>query len=179
MRQSGTGSVCAVAAYTGGDAGARADRWASLAEDDRKRQATTAAQGHDTAALWDLTESWLILHGRKGAQVALATRAAYRTGVAALLAAWQEENLLRPSRLAGTRWLRAQESRGRAPASVRVALAAGRALYAALRDAGATAADPFKDVHPAHDPVPRWEKGRPYGPDDVERLVGPPRPPSA
>ncbi len=34
----------------------------------RKRQAMDAAQRHDVAALWRLTENWLLTHGGKRAE---------------------------------------------------------------------------------------------------------------
>jgi len=165
----------------------RAAAWAELGDEDRKRQAVLAARDHDAAALWDLTESWLLLRGRKGASISVRTLRNYRQTLAPpehrrsrahyedlalpLLVAWREENLLRPGRLAGTRWLRALEGKGAKPTTVRVYLAAGRALYAALRDAGATEADPFRDTHPAPDPVPAWEKAQGYSEDDVRALL--------
>ena len=168
----------------------RATAWAQLSDDERKRQAMAAAQHHDAAALVALLEDWLTMHGRKGATGSARTRSLYRMALVAsartrkdgqprkearrgtpLLAAWKDENLLRPSRMAGTRWLRTLEAEGLTTSSVRVHLSAARALYAALRMTGATGADPFKDLHPASDPVPRWEKRGPYEPEEVERLL--------
>jgi len=163
-------AVTDLVAYSGGDGAARADRWAGLADDERKRAAMAAAQAHDAAALWEVTQSWLLLHGRKGANVSLLTLRRYQGAIGSLVTAWQGENLLHPSRLAGTRWLRRLEAQGQAPSTVRVTLAAARALYAALRSANATTADPFKDLFVAADPVPRWEKRQPYTDGDVETL---------
>lgn len=174
-----------VIVYGGGDAAARADRWAAMAEDARRREAARAAAEHDSLALWDLTQSWLLNFGRKGGNLSAKTLARYRSCLvppdhergrplapdSALLAAWRHENLLHPARMAGTRWLRALERAGAKPATVQVMLSAGRALYAALRAAGATEADPFKDVHPAPDPVARHEKRAEYGPDEIRRLL--------
>jgi len=179
----------AIVPYKSDDAHARAQDWAALGDATQKRAAMEAARDHDAAALWELTQAWLILHGRKGASVSLRTLRSYREALTprpsaadgtpparktkgtALLDAWAGENLLHPARLAGTRWLRGLEATGCAPSTVRVYLAGARALYAALRGAGATTADPFKDLHPAPDPVPRWEKRQPYSDAEVTALL--------
>jgi len=189
----------AIVLYRSDDARARAQAWAALGDATRKRAAMEAARDHDAPALWELTQTWLILHGRKGATVGLRTLHSYReallprpaalprpataTGTppatkatatakgTALLDAWASENLLHPAREAGTRWLRGLEATGCAPSTVRVYLAGARALYAALRGAGATTVDPFKDLHPAPDPVPRWEKRQPYSDAEVTALL--------
>ncbi len=154
--------------YTGID---RTLAWAQLADDERKRQAVKAAHEHDGPALWDLTESWLLLHGKKGAAVSPRTLDAYRSGVRIFLPSWRSENLLHPSRMAGVRWLRELETTGRKPCTVQVYLAAARALYHALRGVEATDVDPFRDVSPAPDPVPPEEKRQPYSPEDVTALL--------
>lgn len=180
----------AIVPYRGSTGIDRATAWAQLIDDERKRQAVAAAQHHDTAALIALMEDWLTLHGRKGATGSENTRRLYRMALVAsartrkdgqpwkeprrgtpLLDAWKEENLLHPSRMAGTRWLRTLEAQRLTTSSVRVHLSAARALYAALRTTGATAVDPFKDLHPASDPVPRWEKRGPYDPEEVKKLL--------
>jgi len=187
----------AIVLYRSDDARARAQAWAALGDATQKRAAMEAARDHDAPALWELTQTWLILHGRKGATVGLRTLHSYReallprlaalprpaaaTGTppatkatakgTALLDAWASENLLHPAREAGTRWLRGLEATGCAPSTVRVYLAGARALYAALCGAGATTADPFKDLHPAPDPVPRWEKRQPYSDAEVTALL--------
>jgi len=179
----------AIVPYKSDDARERAQDWAALGDATQKRAAMEAARDHDAAALWELTQAWLILHGRKGASVSLRTLRSYREALVprpsaadgtppvrktkgmALLDAWAGENLLHPARLAGTRWLRGLEATGCSPSTVRVYLASARALYAALRGAGATTADPFKDLHPAPDPVPRWEKRQPYSEAEVAALL--------
>src|SRR5690606_28478595 len=100
-----------------------------------------------------------------------------RRGLEELLIMWQSENLLRPSRDAGTLYVQRllvgdreavlrhdppKAKRGRrvksgplSRASVGLRVAAGRALYDALAWAGATEADPFRDVRlgrPRRDP---------------------------
>jgi len=154
-----------------GEALEQAQAWTRLPEDERKRQAMDAAQRHDVAALWRLTENWLLTHGEQGAHVSPHTRAAYARGGRLLLETWRHENLLRPSRMAGADWRPHLEGRGLKTSSVRVYLAAARALYAALRSAGATTADPFKDTRVARDRVPRWEKRTPYSNEEVATLL--------
>ena len=174
-----------VVPYEGGSTLDRADRWAGLAEDARRREAVRAASEHDQAALWDLTQSWLINFGRKGSSLSPRTLERYRVSLlaqdadrprslsptTALLEAWKQENLLHPSRMAATRWLRSLEAAGARPSTVQVMLAAARSLYAALRSAGATEADPFKDAHAGKDPVPAHEKRGEYSPAEVQRLL--------
>ncbi len=157
--------------YRGSTSVERAAAWADLSDDERHRRAVAAAQYHDAPALCDLAEDWLTMNGRKGATVSALTRRRYRGCVAALIAAWASENLLHPGRMAATRWLRQLEDGGCKPSTTRVYLSAARALYAALRLTGATAADPFKDVHPAPDLVARWEKRKPYTDQEVRQLL--------
>ena len=149
----------------------RARSWVDLPEDERRRRAVEACRDHDTTALWELTDAHLTLYGRTGAAVSRYTRRNYRQGVAALVEAWRQENLLRPRRDAGALWLRGMEDAGLKPSTVTVRLAGARALYAALRWAGATEADPLRDAHPQRDLVPAWEKRQPYEPSEVRRLV--------
>ncbi len=155
--------------------------WAGLPPGERRRRAMRAALERDSDTLWDLTQAQLTQHGRHGARVSPHTLAQYRVGVRHLLDAWGQVDLLHPDRDAGAAWVRALEStprprpRGPArpftPATVQVYLAAARTLYAALRWAGATTADPFDAVRPAPDPTPPWEKRAPYAPDELDTLL--------
>jgi len=63
------------------------------------------------------------------------------------------------------------ESVGLSASTLRTRRAAARALYAALRWAGAVELDPFADTHPATDPTPAWEKRQPYSAAEVEALL--------
>ena len=141
----------------------RAGRWASLSEEDRRRRAVEAAAARDVTELWSLTEAWLTLYGPSGAKVSVNTLQAYERGVWVLVEAWAGENLLRPARDAGALWLRGLEGEGLSAATVRVRLAAAKALYKALRWAGATKVSALsptrnagKELTPAH------EKRQPY-----------------
>lgn len=169
----------------------RAVRWASLSSEDLRRLAVTAAQARDAESLWNLTDAYLTLHGAKGSAVSERTRDSYRRGLCDLLRDWEGENLLRPARDAGVVWVRQLETRvvrdpltGEpkrdavsggprvlSPATVQAKLAAARALYKALRWAGATTASPFENVKVAKDPVPAWEKRGAYTPEEVEALL--------
>ncbi len=154
-----------------GDTLARAQRWANYSDEDLKRNAVQACADRDLEALWGLTEAHLLLHGEAGAGVSPHTRRAYRRGLEDLLAIWTGENLLRPSRDAGSTLLRTLEHRGLKPASVRVKLASARALYRALRWTGATRADPFSDARAQRDPTAPWDKVQPYTASEIQALL--------
>ena len=143
---------------------------ALLSEEDLRRFAAEAARDRDAEALWQLTEAHLTLHGSAGSRVSVKTLEGYRRYVFELLEAWSGEALLRPSRNAGVLWVRELEVKFK-PATVRVKLAAARALYAALRWSGATTLDPFTDVKPARDLTPAWEKREAYSLNEVEWLT--------
>ncbi len=144
-------------------------RWGEAA---LRRYAMEAAGERDLEKLWRLVEAHLTLHGASGVGTSAHTLRAYRRGIQELLTLWAGESLLRPVRDAGALYvqrLRAGDrepvhaeadatKRGRrpkrgplAPATVELRLAAARALYDALRWAGATEADPFRDVRTGRD----------------------------
>lgn len=146
----------------------RVARLQRLSEAALRRYATTAANERDEESLWELMQAHLTLRGMSGVTTSAHTLRAYRRGLHELLIMWQGENLLRPSRDAGplyvqrlragdrTEVLEAEPGgarRGRSSkqgplshATVSVRVAAARALYDALAWAGATEADPFRDV---------------------------------
>ena len=157
--------------YTG-TALARATAWAALPEDERRRRATEAALLHDAAVLWSLTEARLTLNGAAGVNISPRTLATYRSAIMRLVTQdGREWNLLKPRRTVSNVWIREMEAHGLKPATVRVYLAAARALYIALRWSGATDADPFKDSKPGRDPVARDEKRQPYTDDQAAQLL--------
>ncbi len=149
----------------------RARAWATMPKDERRRRAVVACQDHDTATLQDLADAWLTLHGQAGATVSPHTRGSYRHGIAVLIDAWRQENVLHPARDAAALWLRAMEDTGLKPSTVRVRLAAARCLYAALRWSGATDANPFTDARPAKDRTAAKDKRGPYSPDELEAIL--------
>jgi integrase/recombinase XerC len=151
---------------------ARAEQLHLWGEEALRRYALEAAGNRDAERLWRLTEAHLTLHGASGVATSKHTLRAYRRGLEELVHMWAGESLLRPSRDAGALYvqrLRAGDReviiesapegrRGRkpkrgplSPATVELRLAAGRALYDALRWAGATEADPFRDVRTGRD----------------------------
>jgi integrase/recombinase XerC len=161
----------AIVPYRAHTALERSDAWYRLPADERRRLAVAAAQQHDAATLWQLTEAFIVRTGAAGAHVSPHTLRAYQRGVRDLVAAWRHENLLHPSREAGQGWLRQLEAGGKTPATVRVRLAAGRALYAALVHAGATSDAPFTSAKPARDTTAPWDKRTPYTAAEVEALA--------
>lgn len=146
----------------------RVARLQALSEEALRRHAVKAAGERDEGALWELVEAHLTLRGLSGVTTSGHTLRAYRRGLHELITMWPGENLLRPSRDAGPLYVQrlmagereevlesepAGSRRGRRAkrgplslATVALRVAAGRALYAALAWAGATEADPFRDV---------------------------------
>ena len=57
---------------------ARTGAWVSLPLDERRRQATAAAQTKDTAELWSLLEAFLATYSDAGATISRHTLRAYR-----------------------------------------------------------------------------------------------------
>jgi integrase/recombinase XerC len=151
---------------------ARAEQLHLWGEAALRRFAVEAAGERDVERLWRLIEAHLTLHGASGVGTSKHTLRAYRRGLVELVTLWAGESLLRPARDAGALYvqrlragdrepiLEAADSGGRgrrpkrgplAPATVELRLAAARALYDALRWAGATEADPFRDVRTGRD----------------------------
>lgn len=157
-----------------GDGLDNAGVWATMLPDARRRRAMAAAVNRDTDDLLSLAESWLLLHGRREGQTRPLTIAAYRQGIRALLAAWRATPLLTATSNDTALWLRRIKGRAGAPAKASTLIryrAAGRALYSALRWAGATTTDPFADARVASDPMAVDERRHPYEPGAVERLI--------
>lgn len=149
----------------------RAREWARMSDPDLKREAIRAARDRDLDALWSLVEAHMTLHGSSGAKASEHTLRAYQRGVKDLIGAWQGENLLRPSRDAGVSWLRQLEADGKSASTIRVKVAAAKALYAALRWARATDAVPFADSRPAKDKANAWDKRQPYTETELSKLL--------
>jgi len=152
-----------------GSRAARALNWANLSDEELRRAATLAANQRDTAQLWALTEAHITLSASR--PVSPYTLRNYRQNITRLIKAWQGENLLRPSRHAAATLTLELRERGLAPGTIQLQLAAGRALYKALRWAGATDAAPFADVKSPHDPTPPEEKRHAYSDADIAALL--------
>jgi len=172
----------AIVPHRGDSLNAIADAWALLPEDERRRRAVQACVDHDAGALSRIALAWLADNGRRHSGVSPYTQRNYAQSIADLVHAWRSVNLLHPPERAAKRWVSHLEAAGKrdkatgrpcplAPSTVKLRVAAARTLYAALRDARATTADPFKDIHAASDPTPRHEKRKPYPDADVDRLL--------
>lgn len=155
------------------DLQARAERLARQEPEQLRRDAVTWARDLNEDGLWNLTEAFLVFRGGRGARVSSRTLDAYRIYHHDLLvwAAASGMSFLRPKPNDGFAFIRHLETLNLAPSTVRGHLAAGRAVFAALRWAGATDAAPFTDVRAASDPVPAWEKRKPYPDADVRALL--------
>ncbi len=161
----------ALMSHTGDTAVGRALSWSALPPGERKRRAVAACRARDTATLQEIMDAWLTLAGDAGATVSPHTRRNYRHGVKTLVAAWTQENLLRPRADAARAWLRSMEATGLKPATIRVHLAAAKALYAGLRWCKATEVDPFVDTRAAKDRTQAKDKRRPYEVDELTTLL--------
>jgi integrase/recombinase XerC len=149
---------------------ARSSQWTDLEIGERRRRAVVAARDRDLETLWALTEARLATWGQAGARISPNSLRAYRVGVETALEAASGIGLLDPPRDWGANWVRVLEAQHTA-STVRVYLSAARGLWAGLRWAEATEADPFADVRPARDAVPAWEKRQPYSSEDIEGVL--------
>ena len=171
-----------------GEALSRARQW--LDPEYRRRSAVQAARDRDAEALWSLTEAHHTLRG--GALGSRHTLRIYRNGLKLwlLFAGQNAVGLLSPRPDEGSMFVRELEAgmlklsrkrhvapsehkpaRPLAPASVGAYLAGARALYRALRWAGATQADPFLDVKVVADKVAKWDKRQPYPQSAIMALL--------
>ena len=188
-REAAATVTTALIPYVGGDATDRMTAWTDLPRDERRRKAVAACISHDAATLHDLALAYLALTDRGEADVNPHTRRAYHQAIDALLASWNTGSLLHRSGDDGRAWVQglkkagARDRRGHprrtpdghpvglTPASVQVYLAAARALYAALRWAGATTADPWRDVKAPKDLTAASDKRAPYEEGEITRLL--------
>ena len=156
-----------------GDPLAGARGWTELNSEERRRRAVLAAQHLDREVLWSLTEAHTSIYGSAGVKMSVRTRRSYREGIGKFLdhAESSGVGLIRPERDSGPLYIRTLEANGLSPSSVRVHLAAVRALFRALRWAGATVLDPFSDARPAKDKTAAWDKRQPYTDDEVQGLI--------
>lgn len=152
---------------------ARAERVGLMEPEALRKQGLVAARDMDEQGLWDLFEAYLVLRGGRGARVSDRTLSAYRIYNREFLS-WAGPagmSLLRPRGNQAFAYVRHLEASGKSPSTVRGMLAAVRGLYAALRWAGVTDAAPFTDVRAAADPVPNWQKRKPYSDADILKLL--------
>ncbi|MPY67665.1 tyrosine-type recombinase/integrase [Deinococcus sp. SDU3-2] len=146
---------------------------ASLSDQALRVRAVEAASTYDAEGLVQVTLAYMTTASRKGARGSAKTLAAYALAIRDFVP-WARESgvqLLRPGRRDGGRYvanLQTRPSRGRgrtgtlSSATVAQYVAGARALYRALRWAGATEAQPFEDAHVPPDPTPGIVKNPPY-----------------
>lgn len=136
-------------------------------------RAVRAAADSDVDDLLALLDAYLLGGSKRGARLSPKTRAAYALAARDFVgwAGAAGVSLLRPGRRDGGRYvahLQTRPNRGRgrhqslSAATVAQYVAGARALYRALRWAGATTLDPFADVTPPPDPTPGIVKNPPY-----------------
>ncbi len=136
-------------------------------------RAVDAASRYDAELLVTVTHGYMTTASRKGARTSPKTLEAYALAVRDFVP-WAKESgvtLLRPGRRDGGRyvaWLQTRETQGRgkrgqlSASTVAQYVAGVRALYRALRWAGATEAQPFEDAHVPPDPTPGIVRNPPY-----------------
>jgi integrase/recombinase XerC len=154
--------------------------WAIASKEQRREKALALLRAADLEGLHALLAHHMRTWGRAGARVSPHTLKSYKSALRAFLG-WLVgmglegealvEAIANPSEELGAAFLRHLEEEGLRPASVNQRRAALGALYEALRWAGVTQANPFREAPTRRDPVPRWEKRRPYSEDEVKRLL--------
>lgn len=151
----------------------RVQSLAFMPPDVLREQAESAVKTLDVSGLWRLQEAFMTLHGSSGARISHNTLDSYSRHSRVFIA-WvriNRLNLLNLTRNEALAYARHLETQGYAPASVKAHLASTRALYATLRWVGITNNSPFNDVHAARDPVPPWEKRKPYTQKEISAMV--------
>ena len=156
-----------------GDLLAQGREWTNLHDDELRRRAVRAAGEKDTPILVSLTTAYLTQQGQSGVLSSPRTIEAYALGVRQFVeyAQAQAVNLLRPGRHDAQGYVSAMLAAGRKPAGVGLKVAAAACLYRALRWAGATEADPFRDVRVPKDRTPGLVKRPPYTEDDLADVL--------
>jgi integrase/recombinase XerC len=154
--------------------------WAGLDRKTRLKRVRRALKRGEVEVLVALTDHNLQLFGRGGAHTSPHTRRAYATGVRQYLAyalplGWKRLTVYDIDLTVG--YLRMLQANGLGPGTVNARRTAARALYRALRWAGALAADPFADTPRAHDPEEKWAKRQAYSRADVAALLAASGPP--
>ncbi|WP_216322099.1 tyrosine-type recombinase/integrase [Deinococcus aestuarii] len=148
-------------------------QWTNLHDDELRRRAVQAAGDKDMDALVSLTTAFLAHQGGSGVLTSPRTVEAYALGTRQFVAYAQGQavNLLRPGRHDAQGYINALLAAGRRPAGVQLKVAAASCLYRALRWAGATEADPFRDARVPRDPTPGIVKRPPYSEDELADVL--------
>lgn len=156
-----------------GDLLAQTRAWTNLHDDELRRRAVKAAGDKDVSALVSLTTAYLAHQGGSGVLTSPRTVEAYTLGTRQFVeyAAHQAINLLRPNRHDAQGYINAMLAEGRKPAGVQLKVAAAGCLYRALRWAGATDADPFRDARVPKDRTSGIIKRPPYSEDELADVL--------
>lgn len=156
-----------------GDLLAQSHQWTNLHDEELRRRAVKAAGEKEAAALVSLTTAFLVQQGKSGVLTSSRTIEAYELGVQQFVgyAVHQAINLLRPHRHDAQNYVNFMLAAGRKPAGAQLKVAAAAALYRALRWAGATEADPFRDARVPKDPTPGIIKRPPYTEDELHDVI--------
>ncbi|MFC6592718.1 tyrosine-type recombinase/integrase [Deinococcus lacus] len=156
-----------------GDLQTQAREWTALHDAELRRRAVQAAAERDHAALLSLMRAYLAHGGESGVLTSPRTVEAYELGARQFLdyAGQQAISLLRPGRHDAQGYVGALLAAGRKPAGVSLKVAAAGCLYRALRWAGATDADPFRDVRVPKDRTPGIVKRPPYTEDELADVI--------
>jgi integrase len=148
--------------------------WTELSAEDLRRQTIKAARDRDHLTLWAITEAFLLLHRDPSPH----TLKSYKDGVVLTLEQLAQTNITKPQHNWGHLFVRGLEVKGHGrknttikPATVRSRVAAAKALFAALRWAGATEVDPFLGVRMKPDPEAPEEKRPPYSQEAIDLLL--------
>lgn len=146
----------------------RAARMRALDDAERRRFAMQAANEYDAAALFHLVEGHLGTNDTPSEN----TLRTYRYALKRLVEAMQETgvNLLRAKHTDGVTVRDSLKAAGLGAASIRTVLSAGRALYGALEDAGATNVQPFARVR-QKDNRRAAAKRHPYKPEAFQAML--------
>ncbi|WP_034388512.1 site-specific integrase [Deinococcus sp. YIM 77859] len=156
-----------------GDRLAQSREWVGLHDEELRRRAVRAAGDKDADALVSLTRAYLTHQGSSGVLTSPRTIEAYTLGVRQFVgyAAANALNLLRPGRHDAQSYVAHLLAAGRKPAGVALKVAAAGCLYRALRWAGATDADPFRDARVPKDRTPGIVKRPPYTEDELADVL--------
>lgn len=147
--------------------------YADLTDQSLRVRAVEAAANYDTETLVLVMLAYMTTASRKGARTSQKTLDAYSLAVRDFIpwARLSGVQLLRPGKRDGGRYLANLQRRPSAGKGKRGFLSAAtvaqytagvRALYRALRWAGATEAQPFDEVYVPNDPTPGIVKNPPY-----------------
>lgn len=152
---------------------AQSRTFTGLHDDELRRRAVKASGEKDKAELQALTVAYLVHGGGAGVLTSPRTIEAYQLGVRQFVEHATEHawNLLRPGRHDAQSYVNQMLYAGRQPAGVQLKVAAAGALYRALRWAGATEADPFRDVRVPKDRTSGLVKRPPYTEDNIADVL--------